>query len=325
MWIGDTESVSGQLHSNGGIRFDGTGNAPITSAKSTYTCTGTFGCSPSSTKPGIWGAAAQSTQNFWKFPQPGIDFSTITSDLATMRSDATASGIDLSASNALGYSLVFNSDGTITVYKVTSLRAPSTSPGQDVNGAIHNESIDYNARTQVDGDPVTSGVQNYQTPANGIIFVEDSRVWVEGVVSGRITVAAAKFPYNASTAPIIYIPNNITYAAKDGANSLGLIAQQDIVISYFAPNNLEVDGALIAQNGSAQIYYYPNNLKNTITVYGAVASYGTWTWGWVNGAGTPVSGYANTNTVYDSNLLYGPPPSFPLTTSGYQQITWSSN
>jgi hypothetical protein len=319
------------MHSNGGIRFDGTGNAPITSAKSTYTCTGVFGCSPSSTKPGIWGSANQATKDYWSFPQPGIDFSTMTSDLATMKSTASSGGLYLPPSNQQGYSLVFNSDGTITVYKVTSLRAPTTTPGQDVNKdangntVFHNESIDYNNRTQVDGDPNTSGVQNYAMPVNGVIYVEDSRVWVEGVVSGRATLAAAKLPYNANTAPIIYIPNNITYAAKDGTNSLGLIAQKDIVISYFAPNNLEIDAALIAQNGSAQMYYYSGNLKDTITVYGAIASFGTWTWGWVNGSQTPTSGYANTVTIYDNNLLYGPPPSFPLTTSGYQQLTWTSN
>src|SRR6185369_480242 len=38
VWIGSSETVNGLMHSNNGIHFDGTGNAPITSAKSTYTC-----------------------------------------------------------------------------------------------------------------------------------------------------------------------------------------------------------------------------------------------------------------------------------------------
>src|SRR5204862_451267 len=37
-WVGNTESISGQFHTNGGLRFDGTGNAPIYSAKANYTC-----------------------------------------------------------------------------------------------------------------------------------------------------------------------------------------------------------------------------------------------------------------------------------------------
>ena len=121
------------------------------------------------------------------------------------------------------------------------------------------------------------------------------------------------------------IPNNIVYAAKDGTNSLGLLAQQNILVTYESPNNLEIDGAIIAQNGSAQRYYYPGNILNLITIFGALASNGTWTWSWVDGSNNIVSGYSNTNTTYESNLLYSPPPSFPLSTSGYQQISWSSN
>jgi hypothetical protein len=137
-----------------------------------------------------------------------------------------------------------------------------------------------------------------------------------------VTVAAAVLPYNSDTAPNIIIPNNIVYAAKDGTNVLGLMSQQNILISYLSPNDLEVDGALIAQNGADQRWYYPGNTKNSITIYGSIASNLTWTWSW----DVPVdSGYINTFTNYDSNLLYGPPPSFPLSSSGYQQISWSSN
>ncbi len=315
-WIGDTESVSGLMHSNGGIRFDGTGNAPITSAKTTYTCQPMFGCSPASTKAGIWGSAPQSTQNFWQFPVPNVDFSSITANLATIKTDAnTPSGIYLAPSSAQGYSLVFNVNGTVTVYKVTSLRAHGN--GTDVNQQVHTEDLDYSSSGRV-----LQFTQNL--PANGLIYVED-RVWVEGTVNGRVLVAAAKMPYDQNTAPSIIIPNNLVYQAKDGTSVLGLIAQKDILISYFAPNTLEIDAAMIAQNGSTQNYLFSGNVKTSITVYGSIGSYGVWTWSWVNGSGTVVSGFQNTATVYDANLLYGPPPSFPLSTSGYQQISWSSN
>lgn len=312
VWIGDTESVSGPLHANGGIRFDGTGNAPITSAKTTYSCQTYHGCGPT-TKAGIWGAAPQSTQNFWLFPQPNVDFSSMTADLATLKTSAQSAGRYLAPSNAQGYSLVFNSNGTYSVYRVTSLRSHAT--GYDVNNVAHSEDLDYNARTLL----TTSTI-----PTNGIIYIED-RTWVEGTVNGRAMVVAAKLPYVAATAPSIIIPNNITYTATDGTVSLGLLAQQDILISYYAPNNLTINAAMIAQNGSAQMYYFSGNVKTSISIYGTVASYGTWTWSWVNGSGTTTSGYQNTTTTYDSNLLYAPPPSFPLTSSGYQQISWTSD
>jgi hypothetical protein len=314
-WIGPTESVSGEFHTNGGVRFDGTGDAPINSAKQTYNCQAWSGSPCPTTKPGIWGAAPAATQNFWQFPQPNVDFSTITSNLATIKTSAQSAGIYLPPSTKQGYSLVFNADGTVSVYKVISLRAHQT--GWDVNLVAHNEDLDYVANTRV--------LQFTQAiPANGLIYIED-RTWVEGTVAGRVLVAAATLPYNPATAPSILIPNNLVYSAKDGSVELGLIAQQDILVTYFAPAALEVDAALIAQNGSAQRYYFPNDIKTSITIYGTTCSFGTWTWSWVNASGTVVSGYQTTTTVYDGNLLYSPPPSFPLTTSGYQQISWRSD
>lgn len=313
IWIGSGETVSGQMQSNNGIRFDGSANAPIMSAKSTYTCTSGQGSPCPTTKNGIWGSASAAVQSLWNFPVPVVDFSTLTSDLASLKASAQASGIYLSPSNAQGYSLVFNSNGTVSIYKVTSLRANPT--GWDVAGNAHNEYTDYNART-LQSTPAI--------PANGIIYIED-KIWVEGTVNGRVMVAAAQLPYVPSTAPTIYVPNNIVYAAKDGSSVLGLLAQKDFVVTNHAPNNLEIDAAIIAQNGSAQFFYYPGNIKTSILVYGALMTYGQWTWTWVNGSNNVVSGYSSTNSTYDANLMYSPPPSFPLSSVGYQQLTWTSN
>jgi len=313
IWIGSQENVQGQMQSNNGIRFDGTGNAPIMSAKQSYTCPSSQGSPCPTTQNGVWGSAAQSVQNFWQFPVPQIDFSTLTSNLATMKSSAQASGIYLSPSNAQGYSLVFNSNGTVSIYKVTSLKSNPT--GWDVNGVAHNEKVDYQNRTLL---------STPNMPANGIIYIED-KVWVEGTVKGRAMVAAAVLPYNSSTAPTIYIPNNLVYAAKDGTNVLGLLAQNNVVVTYHAPSDIEIDAAMIAQNGSAQWFYYPGVIKNSITVFGSIMTYGQWTWTWVDNNNNVVSGYAVTNDTYDSNLIYGPPPSFPLSTTGYQQLSWTSN
>lgn len=311
-WIGSTESISGRFFSNGGVRFDGTGNALIQSARTTYTCQGWSGSPCPAVRNGIWGSAPSSTQAFWQFPAPNVDFSSMTSDLATMKTSAQNGGLYLPPSSAQGYSLVFRNNGTIDVYRVTSLYNDPN--GTDVNGVVHSENIDYQNR---------SFQYNIAIPTNGVIYIEDT-TWVEGVVRGRALVAAARLPYNPATAPSIIIQNNLTYYLKDGTNSLGLIGQKDILIGYLAPNNLEINAAMIAQNGSAQRWYFPSNTKSSITIYGAVASFGTWTWSWVSGSNC-VSGYCNTSTVYDSNLLYSPPPSFPLSSSGYQQISWSSN
>ena len=321
-WVGASESVSGEFHANGGIRFDGTGNSRISSSKQTYTCQSWSGAPCPATENGIWGAAPQTTKNLWDYPAPNEDFSSITADLATMKTNAQNGGIYLPPSNKQGYSVVFNSNGTISIYTVNNLR--NTPTGWDVNNVAHNEKIDYNIRSQVDGDPNTAGVQNFSMPSNGVIFIEDN-VWVEGTVHGRVNLAAATLPYNANTAPKLLIPNNLVYSAKDGSDVLGLIGQKDVLVTYFAPATLEIDAAMIAQNGSAQRWYFPGNTKTSITVYGSISSFGTWTWSWVDNNNNLTSGYATTNSVYDANLLYGPPPFFPLSADGYRQLTWTAN
>ena len=313
IWIGNDETVNGKMLSNNGIRFDGTGNAPIQSAKSTYTCPSSQGSPCPAVENGVWGSASQSTENFWQFPVPAVDFSSVTSDLATMKSNAQSAGIYLPPSNAQGYSLVFNSNATVSIYKVTTLLPNET--GWDTSWNTHNEYTDYQNRTLQFTDPM---------PSNGIIYVEDN-TWVEGTVNGRVTVATAELPYNPSTAPTIYIPNNIIYEAKDGSDVLGLIAQNNVIATYHAPNNLEIDAALISQNGAAQFFYYPGDIKNNITIFGAIMTFNQWTWTWVDGSNNDVSGYANTFDDYDSNLLYGPPPDFPISSSSYQLINWKSN
>jgi len=320
VWIGGNEHVTGQMHSNGGIRFDGTGNAPITSAKKTYSCPSWSGSPCPATKPGIWGAAPASTQTFWKFDVPSIVFSSMTSNLNYMKGLASADGAPayLGPSNNKGYSLVFNANGTVDIYIVKKL---TTAPNNtyDVNGAPVSRSIDYDPdasqRKLIYDDAVI--------PAHGIFFFQD-HVWVEGTVNGRVTVVAA-IPGATSNYPNIIIAKNLLYAGS-GTDVLGLIAQGNVLVAYNAPTNLTVNAAMIAQKGSIQVYRYPSNtnIKNSITVNGSLATYGLWTWTYVSGS-TVVSGFRNTYTNYDSNLLYAPPPSFPLSTDGYQQISWTSD
>lgn len=317
------QTFSGEVQSNSGVRFDVNGNAPIFSAKSTYTCPNWQQC-PHPTEPGVWGSGNPS---FWQYPVPAIDFSAFTSNLAAMKSlaqqqiNGANQGIYLPPSNEQGYSLVFNSDGTVSIYKVTSRLSNPTGWTYDpeMNWVAENEYTDYNARTIL--------YDHVPLPADGIIYVEDN-IWVEGTVNGRVTVAAAQLPYNPSSAPTIFIPNNIVYNTKDGSSVLGLIGQRDVIPTYNAPSNLEVDAAVISQNSSFQFFYYPGDVKNSITIYGAIIEYGWWFDNFVWTAGISdnvVAGYGNSYFNYDSNLLYSPPPSFPLSSSSYQLLKWTSN
>jgi hypothetical protein len=320
--VGSGSTFFGRFHSNSGIEFNGQGNAPIASARATYTCQAGDGCS--GTHNGIWGTAPAATQALWQFPVSNIDYSAITADLSTLRASAQSGGIYFAPSSANGYSLVFNANGTIRIYRVNSLRSHQT--GYDVNGTAHNEDIDYGtsggARTQLDGNPSLAGTQDFAMPTNGIMYLED-RTWVEGVVDGRVMVVAARLPYNSSTAPSIIIPNNLSYELTDGTDVLGLIGQKDVLLSYYVPDDLTVHAAFIAQNGSFQRYCFPNTEKDDLTVYGSISSAGRAAI--YSSCSGDLSGYETRNYTYDANLLYGPPPGFPLSSEGYQQISWESD
>lgn len=299
IWIGDNEEVHGKMHANGGIRFDGTGDAPITSAVPTYLCKEHLGCG-NIAKPGIWGDGTP--QSYWQFPVPAKDFQAVTAKLAEIKVGAQNGGIYLTSSGKQGWRLQFLASGKINISKVNTTNCYK---GQDVNDTKY---VWYCVDAKTYGP-----TSEYDVPANGYVYVEDM-VWVDGTINGRVTVGTA-------AGKSIIINGNLLYTAKDGNHVLGLIAEQDILVPHNSLDNLEVDAAVLAQNGSAQRYYYPGDMKDSLTIYGSIISNGLWTWSWVSGGGSIVSGYRNTISTYDANLTYGPPPAFPVG-SEYHLISW---
>ena len=310
-WFGPDETLHGPVHSNGGIRQDGINDSKMTSAKETYTCQPYHDCSPSQTKPGVWGAGQE--DELWEFPVSNVDFEALTVDFADLKS--IAEGQNLYFSNqGLGYHINFKSDGTFDLYKVTKLKNPVWS--WNMEDWVRER---WDIQTE-------SFLNNYTVPSEcAIIFIEDN-VWVSGTVNGRVTLAAGKLPDVPNNRRSIIINDNIVYQQKNGDDVLGLIAQKDILVPlYSAPDDLEINAAMIAQYGHIYRHYYyypwPYYLKNTITVYGSIITNQTWTWTWVNGSSVTLDGYDQTTSIYDSNAIYAPPPSFP-TTGQYTFISW---
>jgi len=302
VWIGNNEETHGKFHANGGIRFDGIGDAPITSAMATYTCTAVHGCQ-NLVKPGVWGQGGPT--QYWQFPVPSTDFTAVTADLAQIQdlSDPDKGGLNLTSSGQQGWHLQFNSNGTITAKKVLTT---SCYKAKDINMSNYFwPCIDIS----------TEGTgTNYSMPSDGFIFIDDN-VWVDGTVKGRAVIGT-------SAGKNILINGSILYLAKDGSCVLGLIADQNVLIPHNSPDSLEIDAAVLAQNGAAKRYYYPGDMKSNLLIFGSVISNQIWTWSWVSQGGAIVSGYRNTNSTYDSNLTYGPPPGFPVG-SQYNLISWA--
>lgn len=323
-WFGPMEGVVGEMHSNGGIRMDGTNDALITSARQTYTCPSGQSCDTQitcnapctwnavtkCTCPGIWGAGAGSS--LWTYPVTTVNFDSITADLDTLRTLAINDGVhlDVGGSNK-GYHIIFKSNGRFDARLISAL-----------NNGIKQRDDDWSSWVNTAESIKTEGAATeYEIPANGIIFVEDGDVYVEGTVNGRATLVAATLPDQANKRRSIIINSNLRYFARDGSNILGLIAQKDVKVPKHAPTDLTIDAFLLAQYGRVFRNDYDPSLVNTkIEVYGGILTNKTWTWSWVSG-GVVVDGYATTTSIYDPLATFSPPPSFP-TSGEYTFISW---
>lgn len=313
-WYGTNITVNGDVHSNGGIRMDGTNTARVTSAQETYICGSETGCSTPTEMPGVWGSGED--RNLWEFPVPEVDFNSISFDFAQMRDSAQQTGLYLDDTGQ-GYHLVFNSNGTVTVSRVTSTNYYYGYDPDDWPSPCRR-------RYQRIGSESTIGTYNVSDVP--IIFAENY-LWVEGTLRGRTTVVAARFPLSNNFIDI-WIPGNITYTAYDGSDALGLIAQDDIYYARNVPENFQIDAALLAQGGRIMRHAYysgcgdagAGNIKDSLTINGAVMSYEKSYWNYVSN-GNLISGFTTRTINYDGSLLFAPPPYFP-TSGEYEFLNW---
>ncbi len=321
MRFGEGTEIFGPIHSNGGIRFDGLAHNIVSSLVPNYddpdhSGGNEFGVhthlSPIDplppndvpSRPDVFIAGRQ-------FPVNNVDFNNITTDLAKMRTEAqTVDGFWRANSGSLGYHLILKTNSTFDLYSVTNLQLPpkNCSSNQTDWGtwSIKNETF----------------INNYNIPNNGIIFLEDN-LWVNGQINNeRLTIIAATLPENISTNKNITINNDLLYTNYDGSDVIGLIAQNNINIGLYSEDDLKIDAALIAQKGRVGRFYYSsscssNYIRQKITLYGMIATYLRYGFAYADN-----TGYQIRNLNYDGNLLYGPPPSFPLTSDQYITLSW---
>jgi hypothetical protein len=163
--------------------------------------------------------------------------------------------------------------------------------------------------------------KNMALPANGALFVNAGNLTISGTLNGNLTVGAN---YD------VIIPDSIVYAddprtIPTSDDTLGIIAESDVVIDDAAPYDLEIDACAMALNTSFMMEnWWVGPAKGTLTVYGGIIQDERGPVGTFNGTtGTKVSGYAK-NYSYDSRLLSSPPPFMP-TTGDYITLSWEEN
>ena len=340
--FGDGTIVYGPIHSNSGVRFDGYAYNLITSAVADYDDPdhgggNEFGVHTHRNAQGQSGVdnsyrpqeappppAPDRSDVFSvgrEFPVPTVDFTGITQDMSQIKTDAQTNGFYRASSTVLGYEMILKTDDTFDLYRINSLVASPSSQFTNSQNQASNQggwgTWTINSKTLL---------SNYPFPANGLIFLEDD-IWVSGQINNaRLTIASARFPDNPSTRSSITLNDNLLYTNYDGLDAIALMAQKHINVGWQSQNIIRIDAALVAQNGRIGRYYYnafcsPYYLRDTITTYGSLISSQRYGFSYTNGTQT-TSGYPTRNLIYDSNLLYSPPPSFPLTTDAYEIISW---
>lgn len=351
-WFGNNESANGPIFSNRGIHMDGPNTDVVGAANATYIPQSQYGGNGQS-KPGVWCSTTVTTPNCltrdksnWLYPKPTVDFNLISNALCSMKKTAlndqniactatpttrTASYIPQysttgSYSTNQGYMIELNPNNSYNLYRVSGENDRAT----DYTTAI--------TKTLV--------ANSIAVPDNGVIFVEDN-VWVRTnpTYSGRVTIASGRLATTASTT--INVIGNVLYGTKNGSDAIGLVAEKDVLIAPYAPPasgafTFEVDAATLAQSGSVKWpeYYEGTSIctkgwvasNQQFVYYGSVATRLNWTWNYSKGgscgsnvrdsvSGYYVSGVMRTATNYDYNLLYAPPPSYPVTGT-YNILSW---
>lgn len=324
VWAGADRTITGPYHSNGGIRMDGTNNSVVSSGVSNWLCTSSFGCSPDSTENGVFGAGPNSA--LWKYPVPPVDFTGITIDLVNMKSIANSEGLYFNPFGGnpeqKGYHMIFKADGTVDVYKVLNTDWVWAEHASDF--AWHQ---DYELITN------ENFMGNYVIPPDcGLIFAS-AKLWIEGVISNKVTVVAANVQNPGIDLGMI-LSGDITYTAYDGSVGLTAIAEDYVNIPLLSPDDMVLNGIFIAQLGSFGRNYYTTSgshdvpsmydsyvKRNTLTINGSIVSNGRVGTKWTSG-GVFKSGYDTRVNTYDRKLAIDPPPMTPYTSNDYRFIEW---
>ena len=337
VWAGADRNITGPYFSNGGIRMDGTNNSNVSSAVSTWSCGSSFGCSPTQSKPGVWGAGSGSA--LWKFPLSTFDFSGIATNFSALKTYAQTGGIVLNPTSVQvggvqqggtfssvggddqrGFHLVFNANGTVSVYRVTGtklirgLRADTLSWGDDY-------------------DTITSETLKgtYAVPSGCSLIYSEAKTWIEGTILGKVTIVVAD---TGSYAPDILLQGNINYVSSGGTSGLSAIAEHSVRIPLVAPDTMTVRGIFIAQTGYLGRNHYTTSSSNkvpsqynsyvkrsTLTTNGTVVSNGRVGTKWLCD-GSYCSGYNTRVDNYDRLLAFGPPPFTPAASPDYTFVAW---
>lgn len=325
VYAGPSRTIVGPYHSNGVVRMDGNNQSVVTSKINSASCasTGLGGCSGI-----VFGVYGDGTHpEWWRWAQPDIPFSNFDHDFDEMEDIAENQGVFLPKISddvsTYGYYLELKDNRTVDIYRVRSVWKKVTSklPNETT---IQLPELDNNLATY------RTLIRNQTIPQTcPLIYVED-RTWLEGRVSGKVTVVAND---TGAASPDIFLQDNITYSTSTGVDGLMVLAERHLLIPLYVPNDMTISGTFFAQKGAYGRNWYENDgncgtctsvdpydsykEQHSLTTNGTVISKlrtGT-QWG-------TVQGFEQRYDNYDRNLAKSPPPMTPFTSPDFRFIEW---
>ncbi len=322
---GSSRTITGPYHSNGVVRMDGNNLSLVTSKIYTANCAATgLTCTGfPATVNGVYGLGTH--PEWWRWGQPEIPFSNFDFDFGQMQAKAVSDGIYLpkisNDTSLYGYYLVLKNNRTVDIYEVDAIWkwVISETPGSQV--------LSFPELAGNNMNVYRNFLRNEPIPATcPLIYVSD-RTWIEGQVSGKITVVAND---TGAASPDLFLQNNITYVTGGGVDGLTVMAERNLLIPLYVPDTMTISGVFFAQKGSyGRNYYEACSGCNSVDPYDAYKEQST-----LNTNGTVVSklrtgtqwgtvqGFENRNDSYDRNLAESPPPMTPFTSPNFRFIEW---
>ncbi len=340
--FGEGTETWGPIHSNGGIRFDGVAHNIISSGVLNYddpdhegvnefgvhTHSPVLDPQPDSNNPPQNVPNRPATfMSGRTFPVTTVSFDLLDNYVSDVLQIAgTTGGLILNPSNEKGYHIKLNTNNTVDIKIVTRISDPCSRCVE--TGCTRYKwglcvswgCTEYVSTETYSIERETNLYSSRTIPANGIIFVKDN-VWGDGSVNGtRATILAFKEPLTGSNTNIV-INGKIKYTNYDGTDSIGLIAQKDILVGLDSENQLEIDAGMIAKEGMIGREYYIQDCgghyqRHSLDIYGSIASNLRYGFSYTDG-----SGYDIRNISFDNNLRFFPPPHFP-TVGEYVFLSW---
>lgn len=327
--------VFGPIHVNGGFHFDGTAHNIVSSAVSSYYDSD---FDVQDTRPGVWAAANPESGGYKyidtsdhehflagkRYPVPIQDFNSLTSNFGEMRTASIAHGTYYNevADGGVGYYVVFGAPhpSKVSIYEVEDADA-GYMPQLRVECEIHYYPWGGAYQTCHTKDP-----QVIDLPEDGVMYFEDN-VWVEGHIPSSYALTLAAHSPDSAKPRIFLGTDDIEYEDYDSGCILALAAEGNIEFirdsdgdlsasSGSDAETLNIDAILLSQYGRVGRYHWPYDYKDTITLYGAIATNTRMGFGYTDG-----TGFQNRNINFDGSLLYNPPPFFP-TEGSYEIDMW---